>query len=422
MTDIEHRLRAAMHAAVDAEEARGDLVGLVMRRHRRRQKLLSGIAVLIALVLAVPAALVLRDVVTSSPPPSTRHSVPRPRHSVPRPKRLPTRLSGLPVPGRTNLQFLASGSGNSGGGASLFSTGTGRTEPITGLPDIAYLFNRVEGGWVAEAFYGGGTGPSYQYFIADGSLTATRIGAGLADASVAASSRAGALWLSSHPARTDNAATTSATAQLVSTAGQPLGQQYHLPAGYQIDRGIGSYLLLNQIPNISPSKPPKTETGPFVSVLWDPRTGRAIRRLDNVTAAGPEQVAWSPDCRGCQMQILNASTLQSVSTPIPDGQLGELDGSFSDDGILLAVQLPSGSIGVYDTQTGALTVIPGTTLSNAVGQDFGWQGGGHRLVVIAGPGDGSRREQLAYWQPGDTRLRLATVRNPSELSQIETGL
>jgi hypothetical protein len=412
MTDIEHRLRAAMHAAVDAEEARGDLVGLVMRRHRRRQKLLSGIAVLIALVLAVPAALVLRDVVTSNPPPSTRHSVPRPRHSVPRPKRLPTRLSGLPVPGRANLQFLASGSAHSGGGASLFSTGTGRNEPITGLPAIDYSFNRVEGGWVAEAFYGGGTGPSYQYFIADGSLTATRIGAGLADARVTASSRAGALWLSSYPAGTDNGATTSATAQLVSTAGQPLGPRYHLPAGYLIDRGVGSYLLLNQ----------KTETGPFVSVLWDPRTGRVVRRLDNVTAAGPDQIAWSPDCRGCQMQVLNASTLQSVSTPIPDGQRGALNGGFSDDGMLLALQLPDGPIGVYDTQTGALTVIPGTTLSNAVGQDFGWQGGGHRLVVIAGPGDGSRREQLAYWQPGDTRLRLATVRNPSELSQIETGL
>jgi len=68
---------------------------------------------------------------------------------------------------------------------------------------------------------------------------------------------------------------------------------------------------------------------------------------------------------------------------------------------------------VFDTQTRALTVIPGTALRFSVAMSFSWQNGGHRLIVLAEPGNSfSDTTQLGYWDPGDTRLRVATIRIP----------
>jgi hypothetical protein len=155
-------------------------------------------------------------------------------------------------------------------------------------------------------------GPPVQaYFIADGSLAATRIRAGF---QVQASNRAGAVWLVSYPRSTDHIATTPARVQLVSTTGQPLGPRYRLPAGYLLSRGVGNYLLLNSV----------RTRHPYVSELWDPRTGQVVRRVDNVIAAGPDQIARSPGCQGCQAQVLNVSTGESMTIPIHGGQLSGL--------------------------------------------------------------------------------------------------
>src|SRR3974390_3357288 len=85
--------------------------------------------------------------------------------------------------------------------------------------------------------------PNQFYFIADGSRTATRIGAGYAQDGVAASSRPGAVWLAPYPSATASIAG-SAIAQLVSTTGRPLGPRYRLPADYVLGSGVGSDLLL----------------------------------------------------------------------------------------------------------------------------------------------------------------------------------
>jgi DNA-binding beta-propeller fold protein YncE len=76
MTDIQGRLRTAMHAAVDHEQASADqLIRQVMRRHRRhrRHAVLAGISVLAALAVAVPAGLgafghLLRPAQPNQPP------------------------------------------------------------------------------------------------------------------------------------------------------------------------------------------------------------------------------------------------------------------------------------------------------------------------------------------------------------------
>ncbi len=405
MTDIKG-LRAAMHAAVDREKAPADeLIRQVMRRRRRhrRRVALAGAAVLIAVAVAVPVAIAVHGALLGSGP--------RPSlvHPTPRPHRLPTKMTGLPVPAPPNLRLLIV-TANS---AAWYSTATRQTEPIGGLPPISheallspYKFGRLDGGWWAQSTRVGGSSgappPQEFYFIADGSLTATRIGAGYVNNGVVPASRTGAAWLLTYRSGT-------ARAQLVSTTGRPLGPPYTLPAGYFLSRGVGSYLLLFQSFNQNRF------------ALWDPRTGRVVRRFGNVIAAGPGQIAWSAGCRRCRVQVLNVPTGKTVTTPIPGGQPANLTTAISDDGQLLAVQPPGGGLSVVDTATGVLTVIPGTALSAAAWQAFGWLDGGHRLIVAAGPNNQPGVAQVASWQPGETRLSIATVHNRSEIARLQAG-
>jgi len=396
------------------------------RRRQRRRQFAIGAGVVLALAGGLGTVAALRG--TGPPRPPSAH------HSTPPHKPLPAKLTGLPMPAGTNLRLLLFTwykFGRPGAQAAWYWTATRRTERIAHLPatNHGYTFpTRAGGGWALGAWWINwshcGTyprtypcpGPPVRaYFIGDGSLTATRIGAGFG---VLASGRAGAVWLVSYPRSTDNVRTTPARAQLVSTTGQPLGPRYRLPAGYLPWSGVGNYLLLNPIR--THPRPP------YVSELWDPRTGQVVRHVDNVFATGPGQIAWSPGCRGCRAQVLNVSTGKSVTIPVS----GQLSGIFSDDGRLLAVQLPShgacnatltgstcsgadGALGVFDTETGALTIIPGTDLRFSMAMDFLWQNGGHRLIVLAAPGTSSSyTTQVGYWDPGDTRLRVATIHPP----------
>ena len=386
-----------------AEEA---LIKEARRRQRRRQFAI-GAGVVLALAGGVAA---LRG--TSHPRPPSAH------HSTSSPKQLPAKMTGLPMPAGTNLRLLLETATKTGlGQAAWYSTATRQREPIAHLPAANYDFNRVGGGWSVItsrqsspcAAYQCAGPPRQVYFIADGSRTATRIGAGFW---VLASGRDGAVWLVSYPRSTDNIRTTPARIQLVSTTGQPLSPRYRLPAAYLVvGGGVGNYLLLTPVR----SRPP------YASELWDPRTGQVVRRVDNPFAAGPGQIAWSPGCRGCHAQVLNVSTGKSVAIPIHGGQLS---GFFSDDGRLLAMQPDNGDgpLSVFDTQTRALNVIPGTALRFSEAESFSWQNGGHRLIVLAEPGNSfSDTAQLGYWDPGDTRLRVATIRITGGLGVVVTA-
>jgi len=386
-----------------AEEA---LIKEARRRQRRRQFAI-GAGVVLALAGGVAA---LRG--TSHPRPPSAH------HSTSSPKQLPAKMTGLPMPAGTNLRLLLETATKTGlGQAAWYSTATRQREPIAHLPAANYDFNRVGGGWSVItsrqsspcAAYQCAGPPRQVYFIADGSLTATRIGAGFW---VLASGRDGAVWLVSYPRSTDNIRTTPARIQLVSTTGQPLSPRYRLPAAYLVvGGGVGNYLLLTPVR----SRPP------YASELWDPRTGQVVRRVDNPFAAGPGQIAWSPGCRGCHAQVLNVSTGKSVAIPIHGGQLS---GFFSDDGRLLAMQPVNGDgpLSVFDTQTRALNVIPGTALRFSEAESFSWQNGGHRLIVLAEPGNSfSDTTQVGYWDPGDTRLRVATIQIPGGMGAVVTA-
>jgi hypothetical protein len=396
MTDFEHRLRTAMHAAVDAEDASpGELIRQVRRRHRRHTALVVTAA--LAAILAVPAAVTAYGAIVHSSPPPATHKI------TPKPSSLPSQLSGLPMPLGTEfeLQFLDLGGAWATAGHTII--------PIAGLPVPGLrpdTFVRVEGGWVASP----PASPSCQaadcagppkefYFFADGATRATPVGAGY---EVKSASYPGALWLMAYPRPSDDIAGTSASAQLISTAGRPLSRRYRLPTGYVIDRGVGEYLLLSGHDG--------------ANMLWNPRTRQTIRQFADVIGAGPSQVVWTQGCRSCRLQILNLATGDTVTTRVLGSQVATPQPALSDDGKLMAVRLAHGPVGVLDTGNGELTVIPGTALSNAAWLKIGWLGETHRLVIIAGQQANPGATQFGYWQPGQTRLTLAP---PSNLVSTE---
>jgi hypothetical protein len=397
--DLGQRIDGALATITSGPAPVAAIVARGRRVRRRRNARAGALALAAALAVAIPGLVV--------------HGGP----SGP-PRSLPTTMSGLPLPAAFDLKLLIT----TPNGAAWYSTATRRAEPIAGLPAVeyGYQFGRLNGGWWAKPFRITSTCPYSPtachvgppvvfYFIADGSLTATRIGAAFGGDGVVASSRPGAVWLATYPSATTKIITGSSRAQLVSTSGQTLSPRYRLPADYLLGSGVGNYLLLlnNKDNNLT--------------MLWDPRTGRVVRRFDNVIATGPEQIAWSAGCRACRVQVLNVSTGKTVTTGIPGSQPAALNATMSDDGTLLAVQLPSRGLGVLDTGSNVLTVIPGTALSKADWQHFNWLNGGHRLIVTAGPNTQPGPVQVGYWQPGDTGLRIATIRNLDEISTLETG-
>lgn len=358
---------------------------------------------LAALAIAVSTGIALHSAISKSGSSPTSHVTPR-----------PTAMGGLPMPLDMKFEFLVP----TLKGAGWYSTATRRIEPITGLPAVAgfYQFGRLDGGWAAWSSNNSSQCPYTQcagrpttfYFIAYGSPTATRIGLGYAGDGVDPGTRAGTIWLITYP-RTTTQLTASSFAQLVGTAGQPLGPRYRMPANYLMGRGVGSYLLLD------------LNTSQIHFELWDPATRQVLGHFDNVVAQGPEQVVWSKGCQSCRLEITNVSTGKTVTTSIPGGEPANLRVVLSDDGKLLAVQLPGRELTIVNTETGSTTRIAGTALRATDFENFDWQNAGHRLIITAGPNSQPGPDQIAYWQPGDTQLHVVTIRDVRELPAIETG-
>jgi hypothetical protein len=335
------------------------------------------------------------------------------------------------MPSGTNIAILTT----TNNGVFWYFTASKRMERIAGVPSVPEgpTASRVRGGWLLS-----GTrirsfcptyfcaGPPYPYyFVADGSVRATHLGSGLAVFGGVPASRPGEVWLVSHAHSSDNIATTSAAVQLVSSAGQPLSPKYELPAGYLVQGGVGRYLLLYQWPDVNPSKLP-TKYPPPVYGLWNPSTGRIVRRLNDVLVAGPDQIVMSPECRGCKLQILDVATGKTVTAPITGAQAAGMRWAMSDDGSLLATLPQSGYVDVISTASGALTRIPGTYLNFNSWQTIQWLGASHELLIFAGPGRSAdanppRWVQVGYWRPGTTGLRLMTMRDQDQINAIGSG-
>jgi len=379
------------------------------RRRQRRRWLATGAA----LVMVVAGAAV---VIAGSGGGSRLR--PPGRHATAAPKPAPSAMSGLPMPPGSGVRLLLTGRR-----PAWFWTATRRTEPIKGLPldRAGYGFIRVVGGWSAQPYTAGPgclptcAGPRLpNYFIADGSRRAARIGPGFG---VSASSGSGAVWLVTFRRSAANIGVTQARARQVTTAGRPAGPRFRLPAGYLIQRAVGGDLLL---------APVDQGPGAVRYKLWDPGTRRVAGTFRDVIAAGPRQIAW-PACVSCPVHVLDLATGTTATIPVPRGTWANNDGTFSSDGRFLAFVLSAGAaeqfgvqarIAVIDTVSRRLLAVPGTTLSGAVAQrlSFGWQASGHRLIaVLPRPGP---TIQVASWQPGAAHLLVATARIPRGTSAV----
>jgi hypothetical protein len=382
------------------------------RRRQRRRRLAVGMAMV---TVAAGAAAVIADSGAGS------HARPPGRHTAITPRPAPSLMSGLPMPPGSGVWLLLTGPR-----PAWFSMATRRTESIKGLPwnRAGYAFTRVVGGWSAQAGTFGGPSclptcagpPAPNYFIADGSPSAARIGAGF---TVAASEGSGVVWRTTFRRSADDITTTPARAQQVTTAGRPAGPGFRLPAGYLIQRAVGSDLLL---------APVSQGPGPVTYKLWDPGTRRVARTFTDVIASSPQQIAWGPTCVRCPVHVLDLRTGATATIPVPRGTWASRNGTFSADGRFLALQLNAGvapdgepvlvRIAVIDMRTRRLLAVPGSTLSWDVEKQlsFGWQATGHRLIAVL-PRSGATI-QAASWQPGATHLWVANARIPRGTSAV----
>jgi hypothetical protein len=297
-----------------------------------------------------------------------------------------------------------------------FAPATGRSEPIGGLPadSAGYQFTRVDGGWAVQASPGGMTDcgvcdrPSLPvWFLADGARSVTRVGpANLVNPAAGA----GAVWLTSEAP----AAAAPVSAQEVSLAGVPLGAPVKLPRGYLIYQATDRGLLL---------APASGQPETTADELWDPADSRTVRLFDDVVAASPAEIAWTPPCAAtCQVRLLDLATGKTTAVELPAGN-SATTGAFSPDGKLLALEVSSGDGGatrleVASVTSGRLTAVPGSLVGSNAHVEFGWPTSGDSLIaefIFA------TQAQLASWQPGATRLAVADVRSAQDLASLVVG-
>jgi len=291
-----------------------------------------------------------------------------------------------------------------------FSPATGRSEPIGSLPAVSsgYQFTRVDGGWAVQANSAGKTAcgdcaaPSLPvWFLADGTRSVTRVGTAN---QVTPAATAGAVWLTSYPPAADPG-TVARTAREVSLAGAPLGPPVSLPPGYVIYRATDRGLLL---------APAVQQPGTPAYKLWNPADPQASRTFDEVIAASPDEIAWTPPCAAtCQVRLLDLAAGRQTVVVLPAGS-SAAGGVFSPSGGFLALQVSSVDDGAFamrlevaSVTSGRLTAVPGTSVSSDALAGFGWPTSGDSLVaefIFA------TKVQLASWHPGATRLAVAVIR------------
>ena len=402
-------------------------VGDILRHGREGEpkRWASPTALAVASVTLLVAVAAVRFVVSWHPGPpgyvkaavtpsrTARATTVRPPRHARRLLKEPVRLTGVVTPsGGLPTPLLLNGNREPG----WFWPATDRFQAITGLPRSRWEYSlaRVPGGWAAQS--SGQASPHCQtcfgaptpvYFIADGAVSATRVG--VAD-SVAAGTSTGSLWLTTWRPGAD--LSTSGTAQQVTGTGQALGPPVRLPPGYGIERAVSTALLLT--PNLQ-------GPGPVFDKLLDPGTGRVIRVFSNVIAVGPNQIAWHGCPARCALKVLNlpAGTVTAVPQTL---RTWVISATFDATGRLLAAQevaatKPSGEpaatrLEVINTVSGHVSAVPGTLISTQVELAFGWYSATDRL--LASVFSRSAVVRVGSWQSGGAQLSIQTVRIPAK--------
>jgi hypothetical protein len=329
----------------------------------------------------------------------------------------PPRLRGVPLEG-TGLAALLVPDPSPSAVPGRFWLDRGRLTPIGGLPrGGCYLSpTRLPHGWVLarQAYQAAGLGcpelsvPTRFYLLADGANSATRLPV-TADFVIAGDDTR--LWLITFLGRPDptSGQLPPQAIQQVDRTGHPHTPRYLVPDGYAAMQGLGGGLLLLALTGPAPA-----DTSRFA--LWNPHSGRMLRRYDRVLAATATTVAWVAAACGPQRCPVHLSDLASGSDTQVAGPRGMSanTGAFRPDGRYLAVVFGGGDltgpapsatpvrVGVIDASTGRLLAVSGAVMVGG-GGDFWlavtWSPDGAWLLLSAPAG---QHTQLAAWRPGDT--------------------
>ena len=337
----------------------------------------------------------------------------------------PPRLRGVPL-GGTGLAALLVPDPSPSAVPALFWLDSGRLTPIGGLPHGGCYLppTRLPHGWALGRQLYKPTGqrcyelstPTRFYLLADGTNRAIRLPV-TADWVLAGGDDT-RLWLVTFLGRPDptSGQPPPQAVQQVDRTGHPHTPRYLVPAGYAAWQGVGGGLLLL-------IRTGQGSADPSRFGLWDPRSGRLLRRFDRVLAASGSTIAWAAAACGpepCPVHLSDLVGGTDLRVAVP-WRAGANRGAFSPDGRYLAVvfgddeaagAVTQARVGVIDVAARRLLAVPGAVMGGGdVGLAVSWSPDGAWLLVSARLGP--LTEQLAAWRPGDTVLHLPRRQPPS---------
>jgi hypothetical protein len=325
----------------------------------------------------------------------------------------PPQLRGVPLEG-TGLAALLVPDPSPSATPGLFWLNSGRLTPIGGLPHGWVLarqaYKQVAGLGCPELSV-----PTGFYLLADGARSAARLPV-TADFVIAGDGTR--LWLGSFLGRPDpiSGQLPPQAIQQVDRTGHPHSPRYRVPDGYAAWQGVGGGLVLLIRPGPGPA-------GPGRGALWNPDSGRMLRRYDRVLAASGTTIAWVAAACGpnpCPVHLSDVAVGTDLQVAVPQRSQAA-SGAFSPDGRYVAVVFGGvdaagagtpARAGVIDVTAKRLRAVPGAVLG---GRDVGWavtwspDGAWLLLSVRVGP----VTEQLAAWRPGDTVLHVPSRQPPT---------
>jgi hypothetical protein len=335
----------------------------------------------------------------------------------------PPRLRGVPLEG-TGLAALLVPDPSPSAVPGLFWLDSGRLTPIGGLPHGGCYLppTRLPHGWALgrQAYQAAGLGcpeparPTQFYLLADGARSATRLPV-TADWVIAGDGTW--LWLITflgQPDPTSNQLPPQAIQQ-VDRTGHPHTPRYRVPGGYAAWQDVGGGLVLLIRTGQGPANPSR-------GALWNPGSGRMLRRYDRVLAASGTTIAWAAAaCRPkpCPVHLSDLAAGTDIQVAVPHA--GATSGAFSPDGRYVAVvfggvdatgAVTQARVGVIDLAARRLHAVPGAVLGGRdVGWAVSWSPDGAWLLLSARVGP--LTEQLAAWRPGDTVLHVPKRQPPT---------